>query len=154
MITVTHCAPERKRIAAPLIYAFLSSIKLIDCPLFRDQRPWQRRDTNKTAGRGYSCFRRHRISGCTKPRQCSECGGRHHKMLNCLTNGRSSATSSAHDAQTYLSSIQHRPVSHLKHMAHLRTWTSSGCLYIPLGQASARVKQDIPRFLLLMGTVQ
>ena len=84
--------------------------KFIDCPVFRDQRPWQRRDAITRAGRCYNCFCRHKISECTKPRQCSECDGRHHKMLNCLTHGRSSsATSSVQDAQTYSSTTQRQP---------------------------------------------
>ena len=34
--------------------------KFNDCPVFREQRPWQRRDTIKTAGRCSSCFCRHK----------------------------------------------------------------------------------------------
>ena len=38
----------------------------------------------KTAGLCYNCFCRHKSSECKKTKQCSDCGGRHHRMLNCL----------------------------------------------------------------------
>ena len=81
--------------------------KFIDCPVFREQRPWQRRDTIKTAGRCYSCFCRHNNTECTKPKQCSDCGGCHHEMLNCLTNrSLSSANSPAQSDSMYSLSTQ------------------------------------------------
>ena len=79
--------------------------KFIDCPVFQEQRPWQRRDTIKTAERCYSWFCRHKNTECTKPKQCSECGGCHHKMLNCLTS-LSSANSPAQCASMYSPSTQ------------------------------------------------
>ena len=57
--------------------------KFVDCPVFQRQ-PWQRRETMKTAGRCYNCFSRHKSSECKKTKQCSDCGGRHHRILNCL----------------------------------------------------------------------
>ena len=58
--------------------------KFVDCPVFQRQQPWQRRETMKAAGRCYNCFSRHKSSECKKTKQCSDCGGRHHRMLNCL----------------------------------------------------------------------
>ena len=44
---------------------------------------------------------------CTKPKRCSDCGGCHHKMLNCLTNrSLSSANSPAQGASMYSPSTQ------------------------------------------------
>ena len=43
----------------------------------------------KTAERCYNCFCRNKSSECKKTKQCSDCGGRHHRMLNCLGTNRS-----------------------------------------------------------------
>ena len=58
--------------------------KFVDCLVFQRQQPWQRRETMKTARRCYNCFCRHKSNECKKTKQCSDCGGRHHRMLNCL----------------------------------------------------------------------
>ena len=58
--------------------------KFVDCPVFQRQQPWQRRETMKTARRCYTCFCRHKSNECKKTKQCSDCGGRHNRMLNCI----------------------------------------------------------------------
>ena len=74
--------------------------KFIDCPAFRQQQPWQRRQSIDIAGRCYNCFCRHRTTECQKPNQCRECGNRHHQLLNCINTDRVSSTPSTQHTST------------------------------------------------------
>ena len=74
--------------------------KLIDCPAFRQQQPWQRRKSIDIAGRCYNCFCRHRTTECQKPNQCRECGNRHNQLLNCSNTDRVSSTPSTQHTST------------------------------------------------------
>ena len=74
--------------------------KFIDCPAFRQQQPWQRRQSIDISGRCYNCFCRHRTTECQKPNQCRECGNRHHQLLNCINTDRVSSTPSTQHTST------------------------------------------------------
>ena len=62
--------------------------KYIDCAQFQEKHPSERRDHIMATGRCFSCFGRHKSHECQKQKHCTECGGRHHRMLSCVMNRR------------------------------------------------------------------
>ena len=62
--------------------------KYIDRAQFQEKQPSERRDHIVATGRCFSCIGRHKSHACQKQKQCTECGGRHHRMLNCVMNHR------------------------------------------------------------------